>query len=288
MAEDHPIDAGARARAALRSLAGLPPTQIVRTTLEQAGLPLPAVGAEMPPAALDGVRQAVVDQAEALAPPDPYPTPGVPDPDPPGWVGTAASTTTYPRVPAAAPACQGAQTDVDAAGSVAARQASEIAAAEGRALIGACAPPPRVSGFPIPHSADAVFRRPGDEPPPADAEPVVEARAVFQCTISLALSDPRMPEVRRLVDQIQAVLASLGGPRPSGRPPLVRRGTITTPSGEQFSFGTLAECARQLRASYPGVSTAYREACRAAGVDPDDHDGVEFRYKGDKVLVCVR
>lgn len=162
------------------------------------------------------------------------------------------------------------------------------------------------------------------EPVQRPVEDYIGSHMVFRLSVVLPLGDSRIPSMDLLMTRARAVLdgelltppeqiEGHFGPTPigrkasaiksaqemaaarrnmgrgaSGRPALRRRGIIETESGDSFGFETMLDLARQLGCAYTNVCTKYRAACAKAGVDPDDHDGVTFMYKHDKITVSTR
>lgn len=89
----------------------------------------------------------------------------------------------------------------------------------------------------------------------------------------------------QLVKKIDAERARMGE---SGRPRLPRHGNIVSPDGgNETQFYSMADLAAQLRAPYAGVNQKYLKSCREAGLDPNDHSGIEFTYKDYKIFLTV-
>jgi hypothetical protein len=94
------------------------------------------------------------------------------------------------------------------------------------------------------------------------------------------------PAPRHVVTKVEADRASV---RETGRPRFPRRGNIISPDGSNETlFYSMADLAAQLRAPYSGVNQKYLKCCREACVDPNDHEGLNFTYKGHKVFITVR
>jgi hypothetical protein len=75
-------------------------------------------------------------------------------------------------------------------------------------------------------------------------------------------------------------------PRIQGRPALPRCGEVFSPSGEVIArFDNTAELARVVGGSYSGVSAKIQAAFRKAGKDSLEHDGLEFTYKGYRIII---
>lgn len=169
-----------------------------------------------------------------------------------------------------------------------------------------------------PTPAERLVEVTHDTTPPMPAAPdasVFATQFVLRIDVRLPWGDDRVSSVRLLADRLRGVLdgdlltppeataALHGSPKPvrvadtnsapsrspAGRPTLPRHGTITTPDGRnQSGFWSMAELAAQLGAPYAGVNQKYLSACREQSVDPNDHDGVTFVYKGHTIHLVVR
>jgi hypothetical protein len=164
----------------------------------------------------------------------------------------------------------------------------------------------RREGLTVAHDTSPEF------PPPPDAA-VCAAQFVARIDVRLPWDDQRVNSVRMLLDRLRGVLqgelltppeataAVHGAPRsreerpprefrsPPGRPSYPRFGTVTSPDGaNQSGFWSMSELAAQLGCGYTGVAHKYSRICREQGFDPNDHEGVEFTYRGYTVHLRVR
>jgi hypothetical protein len=75
-------------------------------------------------------------------------------------------------------------------------------------------------------------------------------------------------------------------PRIQGRPALPRCGEVFSPRGDVIArFDSTAELARVVSGSYSGVSAKIQAAFRKAGKNSLEHDGLEFTYKGCRIVI---
>lgn len=72
-------------------------------------------------------------------------------------------------------------------------------------------------------------------------------------------------------------------PKPSGRPSEPRSGVVLY-EGERSQFRNLKEAAILVETSRRAMTAKYLAICRDKGVDPDRHDGFDFRMKGREVI----
>ena len=181
---------------------------------------------------------------------------------------------------------------------------------------------------PAPHltSIDYDSMLPLPPVPPEPAPGTVAESVHFRVSVTLAPDDARTHSVRLLMARLKAVLdgelltpperaeatwprsvlaersqtlqkrmtarecdkAQPGRPE-TGRPRYPRRGILTAEDGRsEYGFWSMVDLVSQLKASYAGVNAKYLKACREAGVDPNDHDGVDFTYKECKIHLKVR